>query len=367
MNAEFPYLLYYLGLFITVISVSRFILKKYIQFSNKFNLIKSQNSRLTFKGLIFSGAGVVYAAVIMLAALSLDNLDFVQFSNFSPVIATSILVAILGFYNDFIDTSQFSKFIILTFLILMLLYSNATLPIIQNLNGFFGIYKIGFTSGLIITYFVYIILMSVINFMNRLEGYVSIFSIFFFSSLLYNNDINQFYTLTSIAVIIIGCSLVLINYNLSKRKNLLLGYSGSLFIGFWIITYLITYITSAPLSKLVNVYSIQIENIPIIAISMIFIPILDAFRVSIIRILNNKYFHSVDENQLHHILKDTGMTNLRASLFLTIINWFNCIVIFLIEPKFKSKELTYIYIFMSLFWLIFFEYLKRKNINLSKG
>ena len=45
---------------------------------------------------------MVYAAVIMVSALILDNLDFVEFSNFSPIVATAILVATLGFYDDFI-------------------------------------------------------------------------------------------------------------------------------------------------------------------------------------------------------------------------------------------------------------------------
>ena len=46
---------------------------------------------------------MVYAAVIMVAAVVLDNLDFVEFSAISPVIGTSILIALLGFYDDFPD------------------------------------------------------------------------------------------------------------------------------------------------------------------------------------------------------------------------------------------------------------------------
>ena len=81
---------------------------------------------------------MVYAAVMMVSALILDNLDFIQFSNFSPIVSTAILVSILGFFDDFIEISAFNKYIVLTFLILMLLYANSTLPIIQNLNGFLG-------------------------------------------------------------------------------------------------------------------------------------------------------------------------------------------------------------------------------------
>ena len=115
------------------------------------------------------------------------------------------------------------------------------------------------------------------------------------------------------------------------------------------------------------VVSINIENIPVIAISMISIPVLDTLRVMLVRLLNKKSPFVADRNHLHHILLDSGMTHLRTSLFLTIINWFNCIAIFLMEQNFNSIELTIIYIFISLFWYVFFEYINRKNLNFSRG
>ena len=367
MATEFPFLLYYLGLLIVTIFLSRFIFSKYIQFAKTYNLNNSVNRNFGQKSNILTGGGVVFASVVMVAALVLENLDFVEFSNFSPVLATSILIAVVGFYNDFINISPISKFIILIFLILMLLYSNATLPIIKNLNGFLGVNNIGFIAGLIFTSFVYIFIMTAINFSDGIDGYLAIFSIFFFTSLLYNFDINQFYTLNSVSVIIIASSLIYLRYNFSKTKKLFLGDAGSLFIGFWIATYLITYITSATNLKLVQVYSMDIENIPLIAISMISIPVLDSLRAIMIRIVNKKSPFEADRNHLHYILLDTGMTHFRASLFLTVINWFNCIIIFLIEQNFNSKELTMVYIVISLFWYIFFEYLNRKNLNSLKG
>ena len=367
MSSEFPFLVYYLGVLIGTIFLSRFLFSRYIGFAKTYNLVKATNSRAAHKGIVFTGGGVVYAAVIMVAALILDNVDFVEFSNFSPIVATAILVSILGFYDDFIEMSAFNKYIVLSFLILMLLYANATLPIIQNLNGFLGIHEIGYIPGLIFTSFVYLSIMNAINLTDGIDGYLAIFSIFFFTSLLYNFDVNKFYTLNTVSAIIIGCSAMFMRYNFSKGKKLFVGDAGSLFIGFWIATYLITYITSAQNSILVDVYSIQLENIPVIAISMISIPVLDTLRVMLVRILSKKSPFAADRNHLHHILLDSGMTHLRTSLFLTVINWFNCIAIFLMEQNFNSKELTIIYILMSLFWFFFFEYINRKNLISSKG
>ena len=129
---------------------------------------------------------MVYAAVIMVSALILDNLDFVEFSNFSPIVATAILISILGFFDDFIEISAFNKYIVLSFLILMLLYANSTLPIIQNLNGFLGIYEIGYIPGLLFTAFVYLSIMNAINLTDGIDGYFShIFYIFLFIVFVY--------------------------------------------------------------------------------------------------------------------------------------------------------------------------------------
>ena len=361
MNSEFPFfLVYYLGLLLAIIFLSRFVFRKYIQFAKSYNLKKSSNERAVHKGVVFTGGGIGYAAVIMVATVILDNLDFLEFSNFSPIVATAILVSILGFYDDFIEISAFNKYIVLAFLILMLLYSNATIPVIQNLNGFFGLNNIGFIPGLIFTSFVYLSIMNAINLTDGIDGYLAIFSISFFSSMVFTNHINEFYTLTSVAFIIIGSSSMFIRYNFHKGKKLFVGDAGSLFIGFWIATFLITYITSAPTANLIDVFSIKLENIPVIAISMISIPVLDTLRVMLVRLFNKTSPFAADRNHLHHILLDGGMSHLRTSFLLTAINWFNCIVIFLVEQNFNSIELTTIYIIISLFWYLFFEYKKMR-------
>ena len=96
---------------------------------------------------------------------------------------------------------------------------------------------------------------------------------------------------------------------------------------------------------------------------MISIPVLDTLRVMLVRILNKKSPFSADRNHLHHILLDSGMTHLRTSLFLTFINWFNAILIFLLEQNLNSKELTALYIALSISWYLFFEYINKKNLK----
>ena len=202
--------------------------------------------------------------------------------------------------------------------------------------------------------------MNSINLMDGIDGYLAIFTIFFFISFLFNNSINSFYTLNTMSIVFISSSAVYLRYNLSKRKKLFMGDAGSLFIGFWIAYFLITYLTTSSSSDLATVFSIKLENFPVLAISMINIPVLDTLRVMLVRILNRKSPFLADRNHLHHIILDKGISHLNAGLLLSFLNWFNCIIIFLLEQSFNSKALTLIYILLSLFWFGFFEYLKRR-------
>ena len=123
---------------------------------------------------------------------------------------------------------------------------------------------------------------------------------------------------------------------------------------------MITYITTSSSSELATVFSIKPENFPVLAISIINIPVLDTLRVMFVRILKKKSPFSADRNHLHHVILEKGISHLNAGLLLSSLNWFNCIIIFLLEQQFDSKALTLIYILLSLFWFGFFEYLKRR-------
>jgi UDP-N-acetylmuramyl pentapeptide phosphotransferase/UDP-N-acetylglucosamine-1-phosphate transferase len=202
--------------------------------------------------------------------------------------------------------------------------------------------------------------MNAINLTDGIDGYLAIFSIYFFISFLRIHDINTSYTLASVSVILIASSIIFIRYNFSKGKKLFIGDAGSLFIGFWMATFLVTHITWATTSNVVEVFYIRHENMPVIAISMISVPVMDTLRVMFVRVMKKTSPFSADNNHLHHILLNNGFTHLRTSLTLTFVNGVICIGVFLIEPYFNSFELTSIYILINIFWLIFFEYFNRR-------
>ena len=362
--------LLYIITFFSVLFIARFVFSRYYSIAKKYNLVKGYSNRSVHKGKVYTGAGLVLSFTLLLLAVALNIVDFLFFEKLSPIIGASILVAVVGFYDDFRDLSAFQKYIALAFLIIVTTYvgtdTSVDYGIIANLHGFFGINEIGYLPGLIFTCFVYLSIMNAINLIDGIDGYIGIFAIIFFSwfFLMYYNDDDAFFTYSIISIIFIASMIVFLKHNFSRKEKLFVGDAGSLFIGFWMANFLILFITSADVTNFTNLFSIKLENIPVLAIASLTIPVLDTLRVMLVRALKRKSMFRADRNHIHHILIDKGISHLRTSLVLCLINAFNLIVIFLLESNFNSVELTGIYIGISLIWYGIFEYIKRKKYSI---
>jgi len=357
------YLLYIATFFFTLL-LARFGFGRHFLLAKNYNLVKGYNNRAAHKGVVYTGAGLIIAFMLMLVAVVLNNVEFLYFETLSTIIGTSVLVSVIGLYDDFQDMSAFHKYTVLGFLIAMTVYSGQTpegdLGIITNLNGFLGINEISYIAGFFFTCFVYLSVINAINLMDGIDGYMSIFSIMFFSIFFLMYEINAYYTHSVVALVFIASMFVFLKHNFSRKQKLFVGDAGSLFIGFWIAYFLILYITSSDIGNLVNLFSIQIENVPVLAVAAINIPVLDTLRVMIVRILQKKSPFSADRNHIHHILIDKKISHFRTSLILCLINFLNLLIIFLLESYFNSYELTALYVGINLFWLGFFEYLRHR-------
>ena len=232
--------------------------------------------------------------------------------------------------------------------------------ILSNLNGFLGLYEIPYWLGLSFTAFVYLAVINAINLMDGIDTYLAIFCslVFLLFGIIFINGGDTTYAL--ICLLIIASLSVFLRYNLSKTKKLFVGDAGSLFLGFWIAYFLVIRINSIEYDGNYNFISTKIENLPVLAVAIINIPVLDTIRVMFVRVLKRKSPFAADRNHIHHIFIDKGFTHVKTSLLLCMTNFLNLAIIFVLEPLFKSVELTLIFIGINLFWIFIFELIKRK-------
>lgn len=110
-----------------------------------------------------------------------------------------------------------------------------------------------------------------------------------------------------------------------------------------------------------TVFAIKAENLPVLAVAIINIPVLDTLRVMLIRVLKGKSPFAADRNHIHHIFIDKGFTHLKTCFLLCLINFLNLSIVFLLEPLFQSLQLTIIFIVINLFWFFMFQKLNSRT------
>lgn len=87
---------------------------------------------------------------------------------------------------------------------------------------------------------------------------------------------------------------------------------------------------------------------PIIAIALMIVPLFDMFRVFVIRIFYGKNPFQGDRNHLHHLLLETGMSHVGATLSLIVLSLFSASMVIVFSHIEASNLIQYILSFFGL-------------------
>lgn len=213
------------------------------------------------------------------------SLNINYFNNFELF---SLLILIysyffLGLYDDKFYLSPFKKLLISILIIFIVIFFNENL-IISNFSLSFLEKRIFLGNvSIFFTIFSILILINALNFYDGINGQSCLIFLFFFSYLLIKSDVNFFYLICIILILMV----MILNF-----KNLLfLGDSG---------IYLLTIILSISL-----IYEYNVQKNIIYADEIFFLllfPGVDLLRLTITRSLNSKNPFLGDRNHIHHLL-----------------------------------------------------------------
>ena len=193
----------------------------------------------------------------------------------------SFFIFSVGFIDDKIKMKPLTKLILLSIIIYVIFAINPKI-VINSLN--FSFYKDDIDLFRIGIIFSILCVLTYINALNMLDG-INLMSAFYYLAiatvfLLYNFQVS--FTLTFIIFII---SFMFLNYN----GRAYLGDSG---------VYIISFILSLLIITLYEKNNLNVENIFL----LMFLPVVDFFRLIITRVMNNKHPFDGDENHFHHIV-----------------------------------------------------------------
>jgi UDP-GlcNAc:undecaprenyl-phosphate GlcNAc-1-phosphate transferase len=263
---------------------------------------------------LVGGISVVFSALFVIL---IANGRFTFLNEYLPILATAFILFVVGVIDDKKDVKAKYK---LT-LQLLLAFIVASYDIrITTLYGVFGVYEMTVWVQYLVTI---LIITGVVNAFNLMDGVDGLagglsllgFTMFLFASICYGD-----YSLGLLSIIFIGATIGFLKFNLSSKK-IFMGDSGSLFLGFLLVTLGIQFLDK----QITNTDNNYIYGF-LLLVAFFSIPVLDSVRVYMGRIKRGNSPFKADRSHLHHLLLKVGLSHKRVAF--TVILF--CMMLFVV-------------------------------------
>lgn len=327
-----------------------------IKFSASANIYAKKDNRTIHREDVSNLGGVAIFFGVMISLLFLlPNQDF---SQIQYLLLAQFIMFFIGLKDDIFLLSSGTKLMAQIGCALLLIFLSGTK--IDNFYSVLGIHALDPITSVV---FSVLLIIGIINSFNLIDGInclAALVAISCCSFLAIWFGTNGFIAEMGISAGIIGALIGFLYFNRTPAR-IFMGDSGSLFLGVSIAFLFIQFINYNH-TKIDLLFSLR--SAPSIAVSLIFIPLLDTLRIFFVRALSGKNPLSPDRNHLHHILIDKGMGHGKAALILFAINTM-AIVVSLMLHQFTGR-VTVPLLFLcghALIVLIGFERLKKRASN----
>ena len=242
-------------------------------------------------------------------------LNQVQIFDFSLLIPLGIMF-IVGVYDDFYNADFKLKFF-LQIIVAKILIDQGL--VIDNFHGVFGLNEIPRLASQVFTIFVFLVIVNAFNFIDGIDGLAITETIKVILLVeLFSNESTPF---LSLCLIIIFSLLPLYYFNFKKENKVFLGDAGSLFLG-TIISILLFYVLG-PDYKFKPEFQV---NKAVFSMGLIIYPLFDLLRVFIIRLSHKKSPFLPDQNHIHHLLINSGLSHFSSLLIIESCSLFILLV-----------------------------------------
>ncbi|QTN38510.1 undecaprenyl/decaprenyl-phosphate alpha-N-acetylglucosaminyl 1-phosphate transferase [Cryomorphaceae bacterium] len=191
---------------------------------------------------------------------------------------------------------------------------------IEKFQGLLGIHELPYLVSVAFTVFVSVLIINAFNLIDGIDGLaggIALIGTVFFGTYFYLDGDTDYVLLSSA---LIGSLLSFLWFNFSRRQKIFMGDTGSMIVGYLLAFLAVKFIQLNQSSE----SQIIVRNAPVIAISVLFFPLMDTLRVFIVRILNKKSPFEADKNHIHHRLLSLGLSHTQSSI---MVYMFSLIVI----------------------------------------
>ncbi|WP_405208872.1 MraY family glycosyltransferase [Aquimarina sp. LLG6339-5] len=316
MQLYFP-ILFFFGAYV----MTYFTIPKIIGLVEYKKLMDEPNKRSSHKKITPTLGGISFFYTLIFALFFLKDWD--TYDEAIYFIPSLTILFIVGLKDDLVVLSPYTKLIAQLVAVIFILSNKGFM--IHSLNGFLGIEEIPVYISYVVGGFMMLTIINAYNLIDGIDGLAAIVGIvivIIYSAIFYLTE-EYFYLLLCLALN--GSLIAFLSFNLSSSKKIFMGDTGSLIVGFIISVLTLRFLALSPESY--DSLPFLLENVPLIAISILIVPLFDTARVFTIRVANKRSPFSPDRNHTHHILIDYFKISHQQASF--IIGGFNLVFVIL--------------------------------------
>ena len=271
-------------------------------------------SRKVHKTLVPNFGGIAIFTAFLFASALLIPTHLVPQVN--VLMAAGLILFMVGLQDDVVGVSPMIKFLAqLGSAGITTVYANLR---ITDLNGMFGVHELPYAASILLSVLFVVGIVNALNLIDGIDGLAGSLGIIaglMFAYLFYElREFGWAYLSLSLS----GALLGFLFFNISPAK-IFMGDSGSLTLGFILAVLSLKFLQLATHTNiLVGPFIIKAEAALVIGI--LIIPMFDTLRVLILRMLKNTSPFTADSNHLHHRLLFLGLSHVKATFVLSVVN-----------------------------------------------
>lgn len=234
--------------------------------------------------------------------------------DFKYIIASLIILFFVGVKDDIIGTAPMKKLLahlLVAFIIVMMAEIRIT-----SMHGLFGVYSIPEYASVLLSFFVYIVIVNGINLIDGLDGLAGgvgvVIAGFMGTWFLLAGSL----PLALLSFVLAGALMGFLVFNF-KPARVFMGDSGSLTIG-CIVSILAIRMIEYPTHELPE----WLGNVsaPVLAMAILMYPLIDTLRVFMIRAAQGNSPFTADKNHIHHKILAHNLNHGQTVMILYLVN-----------------------------------------------
>lgn len=291
--------------------------------------VPGERSMHTNKTPTLGGIGlfITFSLGILMAGV-LTDLDLESLHRILTLVAAVIILLFIGLKDDLLVISPRKKFmaqLLATGLVVV-----ASDVRILSMDGIFGLGMLPYWVSVMFTVFVFILIINAFNLIDGIDGLAGGVAVLVCGFLGVFFAINNMDLMAIACFLLIGALIGFLGYNLSDRRKLFMGDSGSMFTGFLLAYFTVAFLNISASGNL----EVPIANAPVMAIAVLSYPMIDTLRVFIVRMRQGRSPFVADSNHIHHRYLALGASHKMASLAIVTTNFVVMLLALLLQTTY---------------------------------